>query len=399
MNPERYQDTAFGRVRRTIGPHGYFAYFPARIPRDLELTGTSVTLLTDAEAALGRLAGAGRLLPNPHFVVRPFLLREAVSSTRIEGTQADVRDVLEFEASELEPNADVEEVVNYLRAMDAGLELVNRVPLGVRVIQAMHGVLLDGVRGRERRPGEVRKSQNWIGAHGATPDTAMFVPPPAEELGDLIADWERFANERNSLPALVCAALLHYQFETLHPFLDGNGRLGRLLIVFYLIVRGRLPAPLLYLSPYLESRRDEYFACLQGVRERGDFDTWLRFFLRGVEMQANDAVARVERLLDLREQYRAATAGSRSQLPHLVDVVFEMPILTTQVVERRLSVTRPTALRLLARLEERGILAELPAGQRRQRRWLAREVLDVQTRGLGPELGDDRWSEQDAGGQ
>lgn len=382
MNPERYQPTIFGAVRRTVGTFGYFAYFPAPIPRSVDVAMSSVTLLSDAEAALGRLAGAGRLLPNPHFVARPYLLREAVSSARIEGTQTDVREVLEVVAGEEEANADVEEVVNYVRALDAGIEMAPRVPLGVRVIRTMHEILLAGVRGRERRPGELRRSQNWIGAPGATPETAIFVPPPPDELGDLIADWERFANEENSLPPLVSAALLHYQFETLHPFLDGNGRLGRLLIIFYLITRGRLPSPLLYLSPYLEDRRDEYFACLQGVRERGDFDTWLRFFLRGVEAQANDAVTRAERLLDLRERYRAATAGLRSQAGGLVDLAFEMPVLTAHLVEVRAEVTRPTALRLLGQLTELGILTELPAGARRQRRWLAREVLDTQTRPL-----------------
>jgi Fic family protein len=370
----------FGSVKRTIGRYGYFAYFPRPIPRSVEVAMPSVSLLADAEAALGRLAGAGRLLPNPHFVARPYLLREAVSSARIEGTQTDVQEVLDAVATEAEPNADVEEVVNYIRALDAGIELASRVPLGVRVIRTMHEILLAGVRGRERQPGELRRSQNWTGAPGATPETAIFVPPPPEELGDLLADWERFANLEDGLPALVCAALLHYQFETLHPFLDGNGRLGRLLIVFYLITRGRLPAPLLYLSPYLEERRDEYFACLQGVRERGDFDAWLRFFLRGVEAQANDAVARAERLLDLRERYRAATAALRSQAASLVDLVFETPVLTTRLVETRLSVARPTALRLLSQLEDLGILTEIETGARGRRRWIAREVLDMQTK-------------------
>ncbi|MGH3680029.1 MAG: Fic family protein [Natronosporangium sp.] len=338
----------------------------------------SVTLLTDAEAALGRLAGAGRLLPNPHIVIRLYLLREAVSSARIEGTQTDLQEVLESVASEEEPNPDVEEVVNYLRALDAGIEMAARVPLGIRVLRTMHASLLDGVRGRERQPGELRRSQNWIGVPGATPESAIFVPPPPDELGDLLADWERFANEEHKLPTLVSAALLHYQFETLHPFLDGNGRLGRLLIIFYLIARGRLPAPLLYLSPYLEERRDEYFACLQGVRERGDFDTWLRFLLRGVETQANDAVARAERLLDLREQYRTATAGLRSQAASLVDLVLEMPVVTARLVETKVSVTRPTAFRLLGQLADLGIITESPVGARRQRRWVAQQVLEAQ---------------------
>jgi Fic family protein len=380
VNPERYLATTFGSVKRTIGCHGHFAYFPQAIPRSVEIAMPSVSLLAVAEAALGRLAGAGRLLPNPHFVARPYLLREAVSSARIEGTQTDMQEVLDAVATDGEQNADVEEVVNYLRALDAGIELAARVPLGVRVIRSMHEILLAGVRGRERQPGELRRNQNWIGTPGATLETAIFVPPPPDQLGDLLADWERFANLEDGLPALVCAALLHYQFETLHPFLDGNGRLGRLLIIFYLIMRGRLPAPLLYLSPYLEERRDEYFACLQGVRERGDFDAWLRFFLRGVEAQANDAVTRAERLLDLRERYRTATTVLRSQAASLVDLVFETPVLTTRLVETRLSVARPTATRLLSQLVDLGILTEIGTGARGRRRWIAREVLDLQTK-------------------
>lgn len=380
MNPERYRSTPFGAVRRTIGPHGYYAYFPRPIPRSIEIAIPTVTLLADAESALGRLAGAGRLVRNPYLVARPYLLREAVSSARIEGTQTDVHEVLDVVASGEKPNADVEEVVNYVRALDAGLEMAARVPLGVRVIRAMHEILLAGVRGRERQPGELRRTQNWIGTPGATVETAIFVPPPPDELGDLLADWERFANEEETLPVLVRAALLHYQFETLHPFLDGNGRLGRLLIIYHLVTSGRLPAPLLYLSPYLEDRRDEYFACLQGVRERGDFDTWLRFFLRGVEAQANDAVARAERLLDLRDRYWGLTASLRSQAAALVDILFETPVLTGRLVESRLRVARPTALRLLGQLTDLGIIDEAPARRRGQRRWIAREVLDLETK-------------------
>jgi Fic family protein len=374
----RYADTAFGRPRRTGGRHGYVAYVPKPIPRDLALSGRVVRQLADAESALGRLAGAGRLLTYPHVLVGPYLRREAVSSARIEGTQASLVDVFEAEADERPLNADLEEVVNYLRAMNTGLDRLDTLPLSVRLIREMHAVVLDGVRGRERQPGELRTSQNWIGRPGATLEEAAFVPPPPEEMGDLLTDWEQFVHDGSDLPALVEAALLHYQFETIHPFLDGNGRLGRLLIVFFLVLRERLPYPLLYLSPYFEARRDEYYERLQAVRERGDIEGWLAFFLHGVEVQSTDALHRAERLTDLREDYRARVqAAYRSKAIVLLELAFEQPILTTRIVERRLDVSRPSSLRLLRQLADLEILVEAPTGLRGQHRWRAPAILEV----------------------
>jgi Fic family protein len=375
VDTERYQDTTFGQVRRVPGK-GYLAYYPRALPASVELSPETVQLLADAEAALGRLAGVGRLLPNPHLLIRPYLLREALASTRIEGTRASLVGVLEAEAGGEALGPDVEEVVNYVRAMEQGLELLEELPFSIRLVREMHAILLDGVRGRDRRPGEIRTSQNWIGSPGATIETASFVPPPPEELGPLLADWERFVHENRTIPVLVQSGLIHYQFETIHPFLDGNGRLGRLVIVFHLVLRGRLPSPLLYLSPYFEQRREDYYEMLQAVRERGDLDGWIRFYLRGVEMQANDAVVRAERLVDLRERYRALVMEStRSQAVALVDVLFAHPILTARIVEQNVDVRRPTALRMLNQLAELGILDEMVPGQRRQRRFVAREVL------------------------
>lgn len=225
-------------------------------------------------------------------LVRPYLRREAVASARIEGAQASLADVFDAEASGGPLGPDVEEVVNYVEAMERGLERLATLPLGTRLMREMHGVVLAGVRGRDRQPGELRTSQNWIGSPDATLQTATFVPPPHDELGGLLSDLERFVHETPQTPPLVQAALLHYQFETIHPFLDGNGRLGRLLVVFFLVLRDRLPAPLLYLSPYFERRRLRYYGALQGVRERGDLDAWLNLFLDGVQNQATDAVTR-----------------------------------------------------------------------------------------------------------
>jgi Fic family protein len=370
--------TFFGEARRTPGRHGYAAYFPATIPRALDLPASTVRLLGEAEGALGRLAGVGRLLPNPDLLIRPYLLREALSSTRIEGTQASMAEVFEADAAGEAPNADVEEVLNYVAAMRWGLERLDELPLSTRLLCEMHRRLMDGVRGRELAPGELRASQNWIGAPGSTIETAQFVPPPPEELPALLADWERFAHEEPELPLLVQNALLHSQFETIHPFLDGNGRLGRLLLVFFLIARGRLTVPLLYLSAYLERQRKDYYEALQSIRETGDPIPWIDLFLTAVETQADDAVQRAQRIIALRESYlqEAAAMGTPNAFT-LVDLICENPVLTTRSIEDRLDVSRPTALRLLRRMEEQGVLTETDAGARGQRRYVARAMMEA----------------------
>ncbi len=380
MQVEHYASTEYGEARRTPGRHGYVAYFPAPIPREVELPAATIRLLADAEAALGTLSGVGQLVPNPYLLIRPYLLREALSSTRIEGTQASLFDVLEVEATGETPSPDVEEVLNYIEALEWGLTQVEKLPLGVRLIREMHRRLLAGVRGRERMPGEFRTSQNWVGGGGSTIETARFVPPPPDELGDLLADWERFAHDDVDLPLLVQNALLHYQFETLHPFLDGNGRLGRLLIVFSLIERGRLSAPLLYVSSYLERDRERYYEALQTVRQTGNAVPWIELFLEAVETQAADAVARARRIVSLREHYRAAASAIPSSNGlALVDLVCERPIVSSRAVEDRLGVTRPTALKLLRQLETVGVLSRTDHGPRGQRRYVAEELVAAVT--------------------
>lgn len=380
MELDQYSSTQFGEARRTPGRHGFTAYFPRPIPRSIELPTPLIRLLADAEAALGKLSGVGQLLPNPYLLIRPYLLREALSSTRIEGTQASLFDVFEIEATGETPNADVEEVLNYIEALEWGLAQLDRLPLGVRLIREMHARLLAGVRGRERMPGEFRTSQNWVGDGRSTIETARFVPPPAEELAGLMADWERFAHDEVGLPLLIQNALLHYQFETLHPFLDGNGRLGRLLIVFSLVERGRLSAPLLYLSSYLERDRERYYEALQTVRQKGDPLPWFELFLEAVKTQAEDAVSRAQRIVALRERYRAAASAiPSSNGMALVDLVCEQPIVSSRAVETRLGVTRPTALKLLRQLERVDVLSEADSGPRGQRRYVATELMAAVT--------------------
>ena len=380
MDASRYAATRFGRAGRTLGPHSYVAYFPETLPRSLELSAESIMLTADAEAALGRLAGVGRLLASPQLLIYPYIRREAVSSTRIEGTQASLSDVFDAEASGRPFTPDVEEVINYVRAMQLGIERLAVLPLSARLIREMHSVILSGVRGSGSMPGEIRRSQNWVGAPGATIETALFVPPPPDEMSALLSDLEGFIHEPPLLPPLVQAALLHYQFETIHPFLDGNGRLGRLLIIFFLIQRGRLETPLLYLSSYFEGHRQTYYDTLQGVRESGDFESWLKFFLRGVEAQTSDAIIRSEGLMDLREQYRhRVQAETRGAANSLVDVAFQRPYLNARMVQAALGISKPAALRALRLLEDLDVLDAVPEGPGGQLRWLATEVMEILT--------------------
>lgn len=378
MDAAAYASTPFGCARRTQGKHGYVAYFPKPIPRTIELPVSTVILLADAEAALGRLAAIGGLLPKPDLLVRPYLLREAVSSTRIEGTQATIGEILDADAAGTGFGADVEEVVNYVEAMRWGAARLDGLPISGRLLREMHMRLMAGVRGRELAPGEFRTTQNWIGPPGSTIESAPFVPPPPAELPTLLSDWERFAHERPEMPLLVQNALLHAQLETIHPFLDGNGRLGRLMLVFFLVVQERLPAPLLYLSSFLERNRAAYYETLQTLRESGDAMPWVDLFLASVKDEAADAVHRAGKIADLRDRYLgvAASLGTANAID-LVDLICENPVVTTRSIENRLGVSRPTALRLLRRMEERGVLSEREVGARGQRRYVAEGLMEV----------------------
>ena len=368
-----------GQVVRTPGPHGFHAFVPAPLPRQLALSQDTILLLSEADDALGRLAGAGRLLPNPHLLVSAYLTREAVASSRIEGTQASLTEVFQAVAGRVTaPASDVREVENYIRAMALGLQRLNELPLCLRLVREMHGLLMHGVRGREKQPGEFRRTQNWIGSTGDRPESAAFVPPPVEAMATALDDLELYINNVGPVPLLVQCAMLHYQFETIHPFLDGNGRIGRLLIVLFLVERGRLPQPLLYISRYLEDNRSEYYERLQAVRERGEIQPWLQFFLRAVEVQARDAVQRAERLMDVRERYRQALRGSRSRAPEVIDLLLANPILTTRRIEEELQVTNAGALNLIKRLDDHGIVRHAGIfGRGGRRYWMAQEVLNV----------------------
>lgn len=377
MDPTKFVAPHIGRAVKGIGPYAFYSFHPEPLPRELGLRSRTVMLLSEADRAVGRLAGAGRQLPNPHILIRPYLVREAVASSRIEGTQASLSEIFDAEAQEVEATGDVLEVANYIRAMELGLRLVDDVPISTRFIRQLHKTLMTGVRGKERSPGEIRTSPNWIRSPDNRPETAVFVPPPVDEMHAALSDWERFLHSPPELPVLVRCALLHYEFETIHPFLDGNGRIGRLLIVLFLVEQGDLPQPLLYTSAYFEDHKAEYYDRLQAVRERGELEEWIQFFLTAVAEQAGDALRRAERLADLRQAYRQRLAGGRSRAHEVVDLLFSNPVLTAKFVARRLGITPQGAHNLIRQLTNGGILTELPRVPGRSLRWQASEVLDA----------------------
>ena len=359
-------------------PGGYLAYVPAPLPPPLAW-GEELTLnLSYADRAIGRLAGEGRRLPNPHLLIRPFVRKEAVLSSRIEGTQATLGELLAAEAGaavERSP-ADLREVGNYVTALEYGLERLDTLPVSLRLVREMHECLMRGVRGDITTPGEFRRSQNWIGPPGCALNDATYVPPPPSELMACLDAWERFLYD-DALPPLMHAALAHSQFEAIHPFLDGNGRVGRLIITLLLVKRGVIPSPLLYLSAYFEATRQEYYARLLGVTERGEWEEWLTYFLRGVALQSEDAVDRIQRIDDLFSQWKQGLVRGQSRLPErALDLFAENPFWTVGRVASRLEVAFTTAQRAIDRLEREGIVTQVGEA-RRNRVYCAGAILDV----------------------
>jgi len=375
MNPKDFRSSSTGKVIRT--PQGYAAFIPAPLPPLLVYDDDLVLALSRADAALSELSGLGRHLPNPHLLIAPYVRREAVLSSRIEGTKASLSDLLldemENAASVPREEDDVREVRNYVVALEYGIKRLRDLPLALRLVRELHARLMKGVRGERATPGEFRRSQNWIGPPGSTPATAPYVPPPPEHMQEALADWERFLHEREKLPDLIQCALMHEQFEAIHPFLDGNGRVGRLLITLFLIERGRLSQPLLYLSAYIEAHRQDYYGLLQRARTDGDWIGWLRFFITGVTETAGEAVRHAGRLMDLREKFRARLRDKPKALA-LLDQLFINPYMTVARAERILKVSNPTARQAVTLLQKNGMLDEI-SGRAWGRLYLAKPIL------------------------
>jgi Fic family protein len=377
MNAEAFRDSTAGRLVRGTG--GYWAFVPNPLPPEVAWTQELVKRLADASLALGELSGLGRSLPNPHLLIRPYVRREAVLSSRIEGTRSTLSDLYAFEAQQLamfEDTQDVQEVANYVNALEHGLERLQTLSMSLRLIREVHGQLMAGVRGEDKTPGEFRKSQNWIG--GANPTDAVFVPPPVQEMWEALGAFEEFLHAPSTLPPLIRLGLVHYQFEAIHPFLDGNGRIGRLLMTLLACAWDLLPAPLLYLSAYFEANREAYYDRLLAVSQRGAWEEWLSFFLHGIAHQAGDAVQRARILQDERERLRAQLMGERTgaRLLPLVELLFSRPVINARQAADALGVQFATAQGYIEDLEQAGVLREA-TGQARNRVYVADRVLRI----------------------
>jgi Fic family protein len=379
MDPSDFSISSPGRVLRTH--KGYWTFIPNPLPPAIEWSSSLISALGEAERNLGRLASMTETLPSPNILVRPFIRREAVLSSRIEGTRASLVDVYHYEAAQLaffEDSSDVREVHNYVRALDYGLKRLKTLPVSLRLIREMHGILMEGVRGEHLTPGEFRRSQNWIGAPGSTIESATIVPPPVDEMHQALDALEKFMHSPSYVSKLARAGLIHYQFEAIHPFLDGNGRVGRLLVILLLTEWGMISQPLLYLSAFFEAHRLDYYDRLLRVSQRGDWENWLLFFFRGLSSQALDAITRIERLVNLRTAYQERLRKERAaeRLLLALDEIFERPILNIRQLEAALDVPYRTAQRYVESLEKIGILREV-TGQARNRLYQADEILQL----------------------
>ena len=351
---------------KRIPQGGYSAFLPAALPPELNWTAKLIGALSDADRLVGRLAGEGGRLPNPHILIRPFVRREAVLSSKIEGTQATLGELLAAEAGAAVDRSpeDLREVGNYVVALEHGISRLKKLPLCVRLTRELHEKLMAGVRGHNAAPGRFRTIQNWIGKPGSTIATASYIPPPPGEVEPCLAAWEKFLHE-STLPPLVTIALAHYQFEAVHPFLDGNGRVGRLLITLFLIEREILPTPLLYLSAFFEASRRDYYDSLHGVSERGAWSDWLEYFLLGVARMSEDALNRATRINQLLAQWQRKVSGESTNNPlRVVELLGANPFITTKGAAETLRIAFTTAQRTIERLERAGIVKQVGEAKR-----------------------------------
>ncbi len=364
--------------------NGYRAFIPAPLPPDppINLEGELQVLLSRADRALGRLDGSISTLPSPDLFVSMYVRKEAVLSSQIEGTQSSLQDVLAAEAKIFSPDQpnDVDEVVNYVSAMNHGLERLEKLPISIRLIREIHGKLLSGVRGQHLTPGELRTTQNWIGSGDCSLAEATFIPPPPHEMSDALGDLENFFHAKTSLPLLVKIGLAHAQFETIHPFLDGNGRVGRLLITFMLCEKEILLKPVLYLSHFFKRYRQEYYEHLQAVRDQGDWERWLVFFLQGVIEVSQGATDTVRQILALREEHGKIIDGQLNRVAgngrRVLEFLYQRPIVSVTEVQKLINMTYPAANNLVTQLAKHHILHEL-TGQKRHRRFIYRDYVNL----------------------
>jgi len=354
-------------ITQLRGDAQYKAFIPNALPLKIGIDEELQGLLSKADLALGRLDGIAETLPDVDFFILMYIRKEATLSSQVEGTQATFADVLNAAAKveDLETRKDVDEILNYIQAMNYGLERLKTLPLSLRLIKEIHKILLQGVRGEYKEPGEFKKSQNWVG--GSTIERASFVPCPPQEVVSALDNMEKFLHNNSQTPVLIKTGLIHSQFENIHPFLDGNGRIGRLLITFYLCQQKALDKPLLYLSGFFKKYRQEYYDRLNAVHEKDDIEGWLKFFIDGVAVTANQAVETSKKIIKLKEEdiKKISTLGRSTPKAILIfHYLFHTPILTVKDVERITGLKNPNALSLINKLIGSGILKEITGKKR-----------------------------------
>ncbi len=368
---------------------GYKAFIPRPLPPDppIQLSKGLPKLLSQADRAIARLDSLGDILPNVDLFIAMFVRKEAVLSSQIEGTQASLEDLFQYESGQSpEKINDVDEVVNYIKALNFGMERLDTLPMSNRLIREIHEVLLKGVRGSRKTPGEFRRSQNWIGPPGSTLKDASFVPPPPNEVPQNMGDLEKYLHLENELPVLINCALIHYQFETIHPFLDGNGRLGRLLITFYLYWKEILHKPLLYLSYFFKKNRQEYYDRLTMVRNSGNYEQWLEFFLKGVIEVSDLAIDTSKRILELQTNHRNLLWQKKISSPlavGLLEKLFYTPYMSVKDVAEVFSISYQSASVLVTQFEKHKILKEV-TGRKRDKRYVYKQYIDILSEGTRP---------------
>ena len=382
MDRDRFKSSTAGKVIKT--DRDYRAFMPNPLPPSITYSKEIVTLLSEADRQLGNLSGLGTLLPNPDLLITPYIKREAVLSSKIEGTQASLSDLFYFEAASKEEKkketarTDILEVANYVKAINYGIKRLNTLPLSLRLIKEIHNELMHGVRGEHLTPGEFRRSQNWIGPPGCTLNDAKFVPPPVHEMHECLGQFEKFLHDKDNFPGLIQCAFIHYQFEAIHPFLDGNGRVGRLLITLFLCERQYLIYPMLYLSAFFEKYRSEYYERLLAISEKGEWEEWIKFFLRAVAFQSKDAVENSKAVLNLLDKYRKQIHEQHvsSYALKLLEEVFRNPFITIPYASHQLKTTYPTAKSAVEKLVRAKILTEI-SNKKWSKVFCAKELLDL----------------------
>jgi len=377
VDPQAFTNNAAGRLIKSVA--GHWTFLPNPLPPALELDHKLFQSVSAADRAIGQLAGVAQTLPNPHLLIGPFVRREAVLSSRIEGTRATLTDLVLFEHTETveQDVPDVREVANYLRAMEYGLKRQRQRGVNLMLIREMHQLLMKNVRGGDKTPGSFRTTQNFIGRTSRLED-ARYVPPSPLDLPMALQAFEAYLRAPSTLPPLVRIAMIHYHFDAMHPFNDGNGRIGRLLTTLLLCVDSILPMPLLYLSAFLQRHRQEYYQRLLAVSQRGEWNEWIAFFLEGVRSEATDGIQRGGALVQLQREYRAKAQAARASsfIFTMIDELFRNPALTIATTAKLLKVTARAAAQNVERLIKLGILQE-KTGRKRGRVFVASDIIDI----------------------